>query len=261
MVVKKSNGNVRICADYSTGLNDALEPDKHPLPTPDEIFCKISGGSVFSHIDLSDAFLQVEIEDESRHLLTINTHLGLYQFNRLPAGIKPAPNVFQKIMDAMLSGLNGTAAYIDDIIVTGRNPEEHKQNLYSVLNRIKEYGFRLKWEKCKFFMLQIKYLGHVIDSSGIRPDKARIEVIEKLPVPKDLTTLRSFLGAINYCGKFVKSMKEVRGPLDELLKKDSKWNWSQECQQSFQKLKKILTSDLLLVHQLHQKWLAKFKTN
>ncbi|XP_058837914.1 uncharacterized protein K02A2.6-like [Topomyia yanbarensis] len=136
---------------------------------------------MFSHIDLSDAYLQVEVDEESRKLITINTHKGLYRFNRLSPGVKSAPGAFQQIMDAMLSGLSCTSPYLDDILVGGRTAEEHKQNLYRVLQQLKEYGFTVKFEKCRFFMRQVKYLGQLLDTDGIRPDPDKVEVIVTCP--------------------------------------------------------------------------------
>ncbi|XP_062538009.1 uncharacterized protein K02A2.6-like [Armigeres subalbatus] len=141
VVVRKPDRSVRICADFSTGLNNALESNSYPLPLPEDIFNRMAQCTVFSHIDLSDAYLQVEVDEESKKMLTINTHKGLYRFNRLSPGVKTAPGAFQQIMDAMLSGIPGTCPYLDDIFIGGRNAEEHKRNLYFVLQRLQEYGF------------------------------------------------------------------------------------------------------------------------
>ncbi|XP_055599266.1 uncharacterized protein K02A2.6-like [Uranotaenia lowii] len=141
VVVRKSdNVSVRICGDYSTGLNAALESDRHPLPHPDDIFTALAGARIFSQIDLSDAYLQVEVEEESRKLLTVNTHRGLFQYNRLAPGIKSAPGAFQRIIDCMVAGIPGVKTYLDDILVSGRTQEEHDRNLDATLGRIRDYG-------------------------------------------------------------------------------------------------------------------------
>ena len=159
VVVKKKNGRIRLCADFSTGLNDALQLHQHPLPTTEDIFSKLNGGQLFTQIDLAEAYLQVEVDEESKEMLTINTHRGLFRYNRLPFGVKSAPGIFQQIMDAMICGLEGVAAYLDDVIVTGRTDAEHRQNFEALFRRIREYGFHVRMEKCNFLMPQIRYLG------------------------------------------------------------------------------------------------------
>ncbi|XP_053698915.1 uncharacterized protein K02A2.6-like [Sabethes cyaneus] len=248
VVVRKANGSIRICGDYSTGLNAALQPHQYPLPLPEDIFAKLANCKVFSQIDLSDAFLQVEIDEASRGLLTVNTHRGLYHYNRLPPGVKIAPGAFQQLIDTMLAGLKGTSGYMDDVAVGGENEEEHDRNLKAVLQRIEDFGFTIRAEKCSFRKRQIQYLGHVIDQKGLRPDPSKIEAITKLSPPTDVSGVRSFLGAINYYGKFVPNMRMLRYPLDNLLKSEAKFEWNQDCQQTFDNFKRILSSDLLLTH-------------
>ncbi|EYB86191.1 hypothetical protein Y032_0283g1305 [Ancylostoma ceylanicum] len=103
---------------------------------------------MFSQIDFSDAYLQVELTDEAKEVVVVNTHKGLYRYKRLPFGIKTAPGIFQSIMNKMISGLDGVAAYLDDILVVGKTPEEHKRNLFALFERIAEYGSRVELEKC-----------------------------------------------------------------------------------------------------------------
>ncbi|XP_055605784.1 uncharacterized protein K02A2.6-like [Uranotaenia lowii] len=248
VVVRKPDRSVRICADFSTGLNDALESNNYPLPLPEDIFNRMAGCTMFSHIDLSDAYLQVPVAEESKKLVTINTHLGLYQYNRLPPGIKSGPGAFQQIMDAMLTGISCTTPFIDDILVGGRTPEEHKRNLHLTLQRMEEYGFTVKIQKCRFFMRQVKYLGQLLDSQGIRPDPDKVKAIVNMPPPHDVSSLRSYLGAVNYYGKYIREMRNLRQPLDALLKENSTFQWTQACQLSFDRFKEILQSPLMLTH-------------
>jgi len=109
-----------------------LQPNRHPLPHPDEIFAQLANCKYFNHIDPSDTFLQIEIDEQSRHLLTVNTHRGLYTYNRLPFGIITAPGEFQIIVDSMIAGLDNVFAYIDDLVVGGATQQEHDQNLFKL---------------------------------------------------------------------------------------------------------------------------------
>ncbi|XP_062711901.1 uncharacterized protein K02A2.6-like [Aedes albopictus] len=248
VVVRKPDRTVRICADFSTGLNNALEANNYPLPLPEDIFNRMANCTMFSHIDLSDAYLQVQVDEESRKLININTHKGLYQFNRLSPGIKSAPGAFQQIMDAMLAGLDCTCPYLDDVLVGGRTEEEHRKNLYKVLERLQEYGFTVKIEKCRFFMRQVNYLGQLLDKEGIRPDPEKVKAVVNMPPPNDVPTLRSYLGAINYYGKYIREMRQLRHPLDGLLKQGVSFEWTDECQRSFDRFNEILQSPLMLTH-------------
>ncbi|XP_055522411.1 uncharacterized protein K02A2.6-like [Wyeomyia smithii] len=191
VAVRKPNGTVRICAD------------QYPLPLPEDIFAKMANCRIFSHIDLSDAYLQVEVDPVSQPLLTVNTHKGLFQFTRLSPGIKSAPGAFQQLMDTMLAGVNCTVEYLDDILVGGRNEEEHRRNLQLTLARLKEYGFPVRIEKCSFGMQQVKYLGQILNGKGIRPDPDKIAPIVSMTPPHNVSTLRSYLGAVNFYGKYV----------------------------------------------------------
>ncbi|XP_058828493.1 uncharacterized protein K02A2.6-like [Topomyia yanbarensis] len=197
---------------------------------------------------MSESYLQVGVDETTSMLLSINTHRGIYKVNRLAPGVKAAPGAFQQLVDTMLAGLKHTCGYIDDIIVGGENEEEHWRNLQALFQRLQEFGFTVRLEKCSFGRSQIKYLGHLLDQHGIRPDPSKIEAIKLMPAPMNVSEVRSFLGAINFYGKFVPNMRALRYPLDELLKSEANFNWTTECQTAFDKFKQILSSDLLLTH-------------
>ena len=173
--VKKAKGNIRLCGDCSTGLNDSLLLHQHPLPTSDYIFYKIEWWHTF-YSDrpqlrpFADAYLQVEVEENSREMLTINTHHGIFRYNRLPFDLKSVPRIFQQIIDSMIVGLPGVAVYLDDVIVTGRTFEELTANLEILFERILKYGFHVRLVKSNFFMPKIKYLGFCVDEAGRHPD-------------------------------------------------------------------------------------------
>ena len=144
MVVKKPNGSARLCVNYSTGLNDALQLHQHPLPVPEDILATLNGGHVFSRTVFSDACLQVEIDDDSKPLCNINTNRGVYEYQRLPFGVKSAPGIFQAIMDKMLTGLPFVTAYLDDIVVVSRSQDDHGRHLHAVFDRINAHGIRVR---------------------------------------------------------------------------------------------------------------------
>ena len=146
VIVPKKDGRFRICGNYKVTVNQALDVEEYPLPTPEELFLALSGGRIFSKLDLSQAYLQVSGDEASKPYLTVNTHRGLYVYNRLPFGVASAPAIFQKIMDTVLQGIAGVTCYIDDILVSSPDEETHMQILGEVFDCLEKHGFRLKQE-------------------------------------------------------------------------------------------------------------------
>lgn len=155
VVKRKANGEIRICADFSTGLNDSLESQIYPLPLPEDIFAKLNGATFFSHIDLSHAFFQLLVNESSKGLLVINTHLGLFEYNRLYFGVKTAPTTFQQGMDELIAGLEGVAVFIDDIFVSGKNKQEHDRNLIKLFQHIQEFGLQIKLKNASLHLIEL----------------------------------------------------------------------------------------------------------
>ena len=154
----KKDGSVRLCGDYKVTVNQATEIDTYPLPRIEDMLVSLAGGTAFSKLDLAHAYQQVVLCDESKELVTINTHKGLYRVNRLPFGVASAPSMFQRIMESILHGLPGVSVYIDDILITGKSIEKHLENLEAVLTRLEETGLRLKRDKCAFLLPTVEYL-------------------------------------------------------------------------------------------------------
>ena len=139
MPAPKSDGQFRICGDYKSTINDALEVDQYPLPKPHDLFTALTGGEKFTVLVLSQAYQQMMLAEESKKFVTINTQQGLYRYKHLPFGVSSAPAIFQRSMDSILQGLPQVLCYIDDILVTGKNDKEHLQNLAQVLTRLEQH--------------------------------------------------------------------------------------------------------------------------
>ena len=180
--VPKKDGTLRICGDYKVTLNGALEVDQYPLPRPSDLFTSLTGGTKFTKLDLSAAYQHLSLDTESRKLVTINTHKGLFQFTRLPFGVASAPAVFQRTMDTILQGIPQVICNIDDILVTGKTEAEHLSNLV-VLKRLQEHGVGLKKEKCQFLQDSVEYLGHCIDAQGVHTSEMKLKAIVEAPKP------------------------------------------------------------------------------
>lgn len=149
--------------------------------------------------------------------------------NRLCPGVKSATGIFQQTMDKMLQGLEGVIAYFDDILVASRDYRSHGEMLTKVFQRLRECNFRAREEMFNFFQEKLKFLGIHVDREGLRPDPEKVKAIEDMPAPTNVLELKSFLGAVTFYNKFVKSMSTIREPLDTLLRKGVKFTWSAEC--------------------------------
>ena len=248
VVVQKPSGKVRICGDYRATVNPCLHVQQHPIPRIEELFAKLQGGMHFSKLDMRDAYLQIELDDETKQLLVINTHKGLYRYNRLCFGPSPAPAIFQNLVDNLVAGIPGVAAYLDDIIVTGQTKAEHLENLRRVFAALDNYGLKLQLDKCVFFAPEVSYLGYIISKDGLCASEERVQAILQYAMPTDLKQLESFVGKLNYYGKFLPAFASVCAPLNQLRCKDTPWKWSAECTAAFDELKQMLADKTRLVH-------------
>ena len=247
VIVPKSNGKLRVCGDFKVTINQCVETKTYPLPTTDDIFARLAGGRIFTKLDLSQAYLQLPVDDDSKDLLVINTPKGLFRYNRLPYGVSVAPAIFQSVMDRILHNLP-VACYLDDILISAPTVEEHDVLVEKVLQRLQDAGIHLHQEKCHFGQRQVEYLGHLIDATGIHPTNNKVRAIKEAPVPSDITQLRAFVGLLNYYGKFIPQVATHMTPLYKLMEKDHKWLWSAECQDAFLKCKELLTCEAVLAH-------------
>ena len=225
-----------------------LKFDSYPLPRIDDLFASLSGGRTFTKLDLAHAYLQVPLDAESKKFTTINTHRDFYQYNRLPFGISSAPVIFQRTIENILQNLPYTCVYLDDILVTDKTETEYIRNLEEVLNCLEKAGLRLKKQKCSFMLPSVDYLGHIISSEGLQPTREKIRAITDAPTPTNLAQVRSFLGLVNYYGKFLPQLATTLAPLYSLLQRDIKFHWADKQQKTFTAAKDQLSSAKLLVH-------------
>jgi len=244
--VPKKDGSIRICGDFKVSVNQVLLDNPYPLPNTEDIFATLGSGTVFSKIDLSNAYQQMELNSESQHYLTVNTHKGLYAYQRLTYGIASAPALFQSTMDQILQGMDNVRCRIDDILIR-TEPHEHLQVLDEVLTRLEKHGILAKWSKCEFMVSSVEFLGYRVDGEGRHPTDEKVAAISEAPSPKNLAELRSYLGLLNYYGHFIANLSTLLQPLHELLRKGVKWEWTKECEEAFQQSKSELMAGRVLV--------------
>ncbi|CAB0034358.1 unnamed protein product [Trichogramma brassicae] len=188
VMVKKANGKYRFCVD-DRKLNAVTKVSARPIPNMDSILRKLRTARYITTLDLSQAYHQVRIKEEHRHLTAFAVPgRGLYEWVRMAFGLAGAPATFQSLMDSIIGpDLEPYAfAYLDDIIIATSTFEQHKEVLADVLTRLTQAGLTINREKSHFCRQEVKYLGVLVDRDGYRPDPEKIEPIVKFPTPKTL---------------------------------------------------------------------------
>ena len=176
--------------------------DARDSPDSDTL-AQLSGAAVFSKLDANSRFWQIPLSDQSKLLTTFITLFGRYAFNELLFGISSAPEIFLKRMNLILEGLDGVVCLMDDILVFGKNHSEHDERLRSVLKRLTSVHVTLNQSKCEFGRTTVRFLGHIIDSEGVRADPEKTEAISRMDTPTSTSELRRVLGMmVNQLGKF-----------------------------------------------------------
>eukprot|EP00253_Pinus_taeda_P011178 PITA_11178 len=247
LFVKKKDGTFRMCIDYRQ-LNKLTIKNKYPLPRIDELFDQVKGATVFSKIDLRSSYHQIRIKEEDIAKTTFRTRYGHYEFVVLPFGLTNAPATFMCLMNSIFHQYldRFVLIFIDDILVYSRTVEEHQEHLRKVLQTLREHQLYAKFSKCDFFKEEIQYLGHVISKEGIAVDPEKIKAIMDWPVPKDVADIRSFMGLAGYYRRFVEGFSRVAFPITSLQKKGKAFQWTPNCQKSFEQLKHLLTTAPIL---------------
>ena len=220
--------------------------ERHPLPAVNQTLAQLAGATIFSKLDAKSGFWQIPLSPQSALLTTFITPFGRYCFHRLPFGITSAPEHFQRRMMEILNGISGAVCMMDDILVHGKTQEEHDECLDKVLQRLQETGMTLNTDKCQFSQKPVKFLGQVVDSTGIRPDPEKVLAIQRVHTPGNVGELRRFLGMVNQLSKFLPNLAEVTTPLRELLKKENQWQWGEPQRNAFATIKVLLINSPVL---------------
>ena len=236
MVVVNKGDKIRICIDPKD-LNRAIMREHFPLKTIDDVLANMPNAKYFSKLDAVSGFWQIQLDDRSSKLCTFNTPFGRYRFTRMPFGIKSAPEVFQNIMSQMVEDIEGAESIIDDILVWGATVEEHDMRVKRVLQKAKQYNLKLSRSRCEIRRSELKYVGHLLTQDGVKPDPEKVRAVQSMNKPENKQELLTFLGFVQYLGKFMPRMSDVSAPLRKLTEKSVVWNWSKEHDVSFNALK------------------------
>ena len=238
--VPKKDGGTRICVDMREA-NNAIIRERHIMPTLDDFKTAVNGSKYFSKIDLKQAYHQVELDPESRFITTFSTHEGLFRYKRLSYGTSSSAELFQNILQRNLSDIKNVKNIADDIIIFGKNRQEHDTALESCLKRLSALNIKAKGSKCSFLKAEIKFYGLIFTEKGTRPDPDRVAKLQNVAPPQNASEVRSFLGMANTCSDYIPNYAAMTLPLRELTKKNVKFKWTLVEQRSFNQLKQKMT--------------------
>lgn len=241
VVVQKKDGGSRFCVDYR-GLNAKTHLDAYPMPQIQDILESFHGASVFSTLDLKSGYWQLEMDVDSIQKTAFVTSSGLYEFLRMPFGLKNAAASFQRLMEHVLREVKGKfcMVYIDDIVIYSRTISEHLQHLRKVFACLYKAGLSLNLKKCNFIQKSLSFLGHIITSEGVETDAAKVSAVELFPIPETLKEVQRFLGMAGWYHRFIPQFSEKAAPLHALKQKNVTWKWTEQCQQAFDTIKQDL---------------------
>lgn len=241
-------GGERFCVDFRK-LNEVTIDEHTPLPYIYDLLDKVALSSVFTTLDLAWGYWQVPLEDDSIEKTAFVTASGQYEFIVMPFGLKNAPSTFQRIIRNVLRQYigKGVENYLDDIIVHTQTVAAHQLLLRAVLRTLHDANLRLRFGKCKFFAREVEWLGHTISYRSIRPVPKTIKAVIEFPQPRTQKQVQQFVGLANYYRNFVPHFSIIAAPLYDLMKKDIPFEWSSRHQESFDNLRRLLTSKPVLV--------------
>ncbi|CAA0841650.1 Uncharacterized mitochondrial protein AtMg00860, partial [Striga hermonthica] len=243
LFVKKKDGSMRMCIDYRE-LNALTVKNRYPLPRIEDLFDQLSGASVFSKIDLRSGYHQLKIWESDISKTAFRTRYGHNEFVVMPFGLSNAPAVFMDLMNRVFHPFldQFVIVFIGDILVYSRDIDQHKEHLRIVLVTLRREKLYAKFSKCEFWLNRVAFLGHIVTARGIEVDPSKIEVVSKWDTPRSAADVCSFLRLAGYYRRFIEGFSKIAQPLTNLTKKAVRFDWSPQCEESFQELKRRLTT-------------------
>ena len=251
VLIRKRDGSVRWCIDYRA-LNNVTVKDVFPLPIVDDCLDTLAGNVWFSKLDANSAYWQVPVKPEDRKKTAFHTKYGLYEHKKMGFGLCNAPSTFARVINLVLRGLswNTVLAFLDDILVMGKDFQSHLKHLEEALQRFRQHGLKLKPKKCQFFQTEVEFLGRMVSSQSLSMTKVDTEAVSDWPAPTCYKDVERFMGLVNYHRTFVKDFSRWAEPLYAVVGKD-KFKWGQEQQDAFDYLKQALTHPPVLALPRH----------
>ncbi|WJZ84253.1 hypothetical protein VitviT2T_003866 [Vitis vinifera] len=249
LFVKKNDGSMRLCIDYRE-LNKVTVRNKYPLPRIDDLFDQLQGACVFSKIDLQSGYHKLRVRSEDVPKTTFQTRYGHYEFLVMPFSLTNVPAAFMDLMNRVFKPYldQFVVVFIDDILVYSKIWEEHERHLSIVLQTLRDKQLYAKLKKCEFWLDKVSFLGHVVTKDGISVDPGKVDVVSNWRRPNTVTEIQSFLGLAGYYRWFIEGFSKIALPLTRLTQKGVKFEWSNDCERSFQELKnRLVTAPILTI--------------
>jgi hypothetical protein len=237
LFVEKKDGTQRMCVDYRS-LNEVTIKNKYPLPWIEDLFDQMNRASVFSKIDLRSGYHQLKIWESGIPKIAFCTRYGLYEYTVMSFGLTNAPAYFIYLMNKVFMEYldRFIIVFIDGILIFSKMMEEHEEHLRLVLEKLRSNQLYAKFSKCEFLLTEVTFLGHVISAGGVSVDPGKVkDVLNWMPLTT-VSEIRSFLGLAGYYRQFIKDFSKIAKPMMKLLEKNKAFEWTKECQASFEEL-------------------------
>jgi len=245
LLTPKPDKSFRMCTDYRK-VNALTRLDSYPLPRIDDLIDAVGKSRFVTKIDLLKGYYQVPLTEQAKLISAFITPDGLYQYTVMPFGLTNAPATFQRLMNKIISGIKGTGVYIDDVVVHTDDWDEHVATLRMVFERIRQAQLTVNLVKSEIGHGRLVYLGFEVGGGQVAPVNAKVRCIDEMPVPTTIKEVQRFIGMAGYYRRFCPNFSQVAAPLTSLTSPKVKYKWSEDCQQSFEKIKALLTSQPVL---------------
>ena len=249
ILVPKPDGSTRVVIDYRK-INTKIKYDSHPLPRIDSCLEALANNKYFSSLDMKQAFHQIGISEKDKPKTAFSFGSNTYMYTRMPFGMSTCPAVFERLMEKCFAGLayNICLIYLDDLLCYSKSFDDHLLHLDKMFQRVRDANLKLSPNKCNFFQKIVSFLGHQISEAGIQPCPKKIKAVAEWPTPKNTKEVRSIVGLASFYRKMIPGFAEIAKPLHRLTEKGKTFTWNNECQNSFQKLKELLTSSPIIAY-------------
>jgi len=247
--VKKKDGSLQLCIDFR-GLNKITKKDQYLLPLISNLLDSSRKARIYTKIDLQHAYHLVRIAKGDEWKTAFRTRYGAFEWSVMPFGLTNAPATFQRFMNDVFSNLLDMCivVYLDDILIYSDDITQHRKHVKEVLKRLRKAGLYVKAEKYEFHSDSVEYLGYILSPSGLTMSDAKVKTIQKWPEPKKVKNIQSFLGFANFYRRFIFNYSDIVIPLTCLTRKDTPWNFDENCRTAFNILKQAFTSAPILTH-------------